>query len=57
MTIRLPKKTIIDKLLNLIGYKRKVQLPGNSQELKKSFGPYVQIKAKWKNLLQRKDDK
>lgn len=47
MTIRLPKKTLIDRILKRFGYHRHIQLPEDYQELRDRFGPYVQVKAKY----------
>ena len=50
MTIRKPKPTIINRILNLFGIERGIELPEDYQQLQEKFGPYIQIRAKWKSL-------
>lgn len=48
MTIRLPRKTWVDKILSLFGKEREFVVDGNSY---KTYGPYIIVKAKWKSLI------
>jgi hypothetical protein len=36
----------LDRLLNRFGYHRHVELPGEYQELKDKFGPYINVRVK-----------
>jgi hypothetical protein len=55
MTIKIPKKSIADKLLKLLGKKRGVYIPAEGY---KEFGPYIYSSAKkesfWRALLRPK---
>jgi hypothetical protein len=55
MTYRIPKKTLTDKLLSLIGKQRAIYLP---PDVYKRFGPYVivqpQIESIWRALFRPK---
>lgn len=57
MTITIPKKTIGDKILKVLGKKRGVQIPA---EAHKQFGPYVyaagQKESFLRALLRPKDE-
>jgi hypothetical protein len=57
MTVRIPQKNILDKVLKLFEKKREVILPEESGEIYISKGPYVQIQARregsWKALLKK----
>jgi hypothetical protein len=48
MTIKLPKKTIGDKVLKALGKKRGVQIPA---EAHKQFGPYTYATAQKESFL------
>jgi len=48
MTIKIPKKTIGDKVLKALGKKRGVHIPA---ETYKEFGPYAYAAAKKENFL------
>jgi hypothetical protein len=48
MTIRIPKKTIGDKVLKALGKKRGVHLPTEGY---KQFGPYAYATAKKESFL------
>ncbi|MBF0120750.1 MAG: hypothetical protein HQK79_18125 [Desulfobacterales bacterium] len=52
MTIQIPKKNILDKLLKLFGKERDVIFPVNGYE---KFGPYAYFRSKresfWKALF------
>ena len=48
MTIRLPEKTILDKILKLFNKTRDIEI---DHEGHKKFGPYVTIKAKYKSFF------
>ena len=56
MTIVMPKKNILDKILQLCGKERGIEVP---REPYKKHGPYVHIKAKhesfWKALFEKKE--
>ena len=58
MTIRKPKKNILDSILNLFGKERGIEVPLDPY---KKYGPYVYIKAKyesfWKSLFRGKKNK
>ena len=58
MTIKVPQKNILDKILAIFEKERGINTPENIDELCKRFGPYVYIKGKaesfWKVLFKRK---
>ena len=58
MTIRIPKKNILDRILLIIGKERDIVIPEEAGEIYEKYGPYVYIKAKrenfWKALLRKK---
>jgi hypothetical protein len=58
MTIRIPKKNILDRILLIIGKERDIVIPGEAGKIYEKYGPYVYIKAKresfWKALLRKK---
>ena len=51
MTIKMPKKNIIDRVLEIIGKKRETVIPENTGELYRKFGPYIYIMAKKEMIL------
>lgn len=59
MTVRTPPPNILDKILNLLGRNRRIQIPEKAYQIYTKFGPFVQIKAKkecfLKALFRRKD--
>ncbi len=53
MTIKIPPKNILDKILNIFGKERGVIVPEEIDEVYEKYGPYVQIHAVKKgNFLQ-----
>ena len=48
MTIKLPKKTILDKILRLFNKEREIEINSNAHE---KFAPHVTIKAKPKSFF------
>lgn len=56
MTYRIPKKTLADKLLALIGKQRAISIPA---DVYKRLGPYVIVQAQresfWRALVRPKD--
>ncbi len=58
MTIKMPQKNILDKILAIFGKERDIISPEIIGELYKRFGPYVYIKGKtenfWKVLFKKK---
>lgn len=58
MTIKLPEKNILDKILTILGKERDIVAPENTDESYTKYGPYVYIKAKresfWKALLKKR---
>ena len=57
MTIRMPHKNILDKILAIFGKERGINAPEKIDEVYKRFGPYVYIKGKaesfWKVLFKK----
>jgi len=45
MTVRIPPKNILDKILRIFGKERKVDTDGIGETYEK-YGPYVQVMAK-----------
>lgn len=46
MTIKMPPKNILDKILALFGKERDITEPENTGEIYKKFGHHVYIKTK-----------
>jgi len=46
MTIRLPPDNFIDRILAILGKKRKIIMPENINQIEKQLGPYATIKAR-----------
>ena len=61
MTIKVPQKNILDKILALFGKERDIIGPESTGELYEKFGPYVYAKGKresfWKALFKKKTEK
>ena len=57
MTIRIPEKTLADKLLTLIGKQRAIFIP---PDVYKRFGPYVIVQPQkesfWRALVRSKKE-
>jgi len=60
MTIRKPPDNIWDKILQLIGKKRRIRMPDCAGEIYEKFGQHAIIKAKkenfWKVLFRKSDN-
>lgn len=48
MTIRIPQKSFVDRILALFGKKREIIIDG---EVYKKYGPYITIKARKNGLI------
>lgn len=59
MTIRVPKRNILDKLLAIFGKERDIVVPKDIEKTYNKLGPYVIIKTKresfWKALFRKKE--
>lgn len=51
MTIRIPKKNVLDQILELLGKEREVIVPEGSDKIYKDLGAYVQVKAKRESFI------
>ena len=51
MTIKIPPKNILDKILNLFGKEREVIVPEEIDEVYEKYGPHIQIQAKKENII------
>jgi hypothetical protein len=51
MTIKIPPKNILDKILNFFGKKREMIVPEEIDKIYEKYGPYVQVQAKEENFL------
>jgi len=51
MTIRLPKKYLLDKILKIFGRGRKNIIPRDAEKIYQDFGPYIQLKSKKESFL------
>jgi hypothetical protein len=51
MTIKIPKKNIFDKILNMLGKERKIVISRDVKETYDRFGPYVQQKVKKESFV------
>ena len=47
VTVLLPKRNILDRVLSWFGKERDIVVPKNVSEIHAKFGPHVIIKAKW----------
>ncbi len=46
MTIKIPHKNFLDKILKLFRKERKIIIPEDSEKIYQNRGPYVQIRGK-----------
>jgi len=55
MTIKIPPDNVLDKILKIIGKKRKLIIPEETGQIDKQLGPHVTTKARkeplWKTLF------
>jgi hypothetical protein len=51
LTIRIPPKNFLDKILEKFGKKRITISPKNLDKIYKEYGPYVQIRGKKESIL------
>lgn len=53
MTIRPPCKAYFDRVLSWFGMERGIDVPDDLQPLWEKFGPYSDIRLKWKSWIKR----
>jgi hypothetical protein len=51
MTIKTPPENIFDKILALLGKKRRIIVPDKVEDIYEKCGPYVSISAKRENFI------
>ncbi len=61
MTVKVPQRNILDKILAIFGKERDIIGPESTGKLYKKYGPYVYIKGEresfWKVLFKKKTKK
>ena len=59
MTIRVPEKNILDRILALFGKTRQIRAAG-ADDAYRDHGPYVQVKARregfWKAIFKKRSE-